>query len=86
MASILRHNDIRSLVRLAFCDGCALTLAFTVALVLPARDQQKGMPALTGKIKAMATSRQADTGNLFAVIDGHGPYQLQAGAGRNQGV
>ena len=38
-ANILRHDDIRSLVRVALHDGCALILALTVTMVLVARDQ-----------------------------------------------
>jgi hypothetical protein len=43
MANILRQNDIRSLVRLASPDGCALILTLTVTVVLVAWDQQESV-------------------------------------------
>src|ERR1700674_399277 len=50
-ANIFRHNEIRTLVRLAPHDACALTLilALTVVVVLVAGGQQKGMPATRTK-------------------------------------
>jgi hypothetical protein len=51
MANILRQNDIRSLVRLASPDGCALTLilTLTVTVVLVARGRHESVNlALSG--------------------------------------
>src|ERR1700731_570710 len=62
-ANIFRQNDIRSLVRLASPDGCALTfvLALTVAVVLIARDQHERMLVTIGE--------QSQAGDCPAFID-----------------
>jgi hypothetical protein len=69
-ANILRQNEIRSLAGLASPDSCALTLilALTVAVVLVARRQQEGVPAILEKT-SRAPGRHADTNNLTAIID-----------------
>src|ERR1700730_11940946 len=67
-ANIFRHNDIRSLVRLAPHDACALTLilALTVVVVLVAGSQQKGMPAARIKKTRCGIT---DPGNLATIVD-----------------
>jgi hypothetical protein len=79
-ANVLRKNDIRSLVRLASRDRWAFTraLAFTVALVLIARDQQDST--------SVAIGEHSLDGDLSTVVDKGRLCQLQIRAERNKSV
>ena len=76
-ANIFRLNDIRSLVRLALHNACALTLflALTVVVVPVARDQQEKTSAEMGILN---TGRSPHTDNLASIVDIGCDYQLQS--------